>query len=29
MADPQTDRFKAQLPGLLRELERRAQACST
>jgi hypothetical protein len=26
MADPHTDRFVAQLPGLLRELERRAQA---
>lgn len=26
MADPATDRFVAQLPGLLRELERRAQA---
>lgn len=25
MADPATDRFVAQLPGLLRELERRAQ----
>lgn len=26
MADPQTNRFVAQLPGLLSELERRAQA---
>ncbi|HSN73800.1 MAG TPA: hypothetical protein VL334_01770 [Anaerolineae bacterium] len=26
MADPHTDRFVAKLPGLLRELERRAQA---
>ncbi len=26
MADPPTDRFVAQLPGLLQELERRAQA---
>ena len=26
MADPATDRFVAQLPGLLRELERRAEA---
>lgn len=26
MVDPPTDRFVAQLPGLLRELERRAQA---
>jgi hypothetical protein len=26
MADPQTDRFVAQVPGLLRELERRAEA---
>jgi hypothetical protein len=26
MADPPTDRFVAQLPGLLRELERRSQA---
>lgn len=26
MADPQTDRFVAQVPGLLAELERLAQA---
>jgi hypothetical protein len=26
MADPQTERFVAQIPGLLAELERRAQA---